>query len=97
MAIASELKTVWAQGKGILTLQDLPIPLHGYVYRLWVMIDRDQIPCGIVNINTKELTSEQFFLPIDLYEDGISGVFITLESSQLSRYPTGSIVMQNVW
>ncbi len=86
-----------AQGKGILTLQDLPIPPQGYVYRLWVMVDRDQIPCGIVNINTKGLTSEQFFLPIDLYEDGISGVFITLESSQLSRYPTGSIVMQNVW
>jgi anti-sigma-K factor RskA len=84
------------QQKGILTIQHLPIPPQGQTYRLWAIVDRDRLPCGQVHIDDRGATSEQFSMPADLYDNGISGIFITLESSQLSRYPTGSAVMQSL-
>jgi len=83
------------QQKGILTVQNLPTPPSGHTYRLWAIVDRDQLPCGQITINAQGTTSEKFSMPADLYDNGISGIVITLESSQLSRYPTGSVVMQS--
>ncbi|MUG93307.1 hypothetical protein F7734_13060 [Scytonema sp. UIC 10036] len=37
----------------------------------------------------------KFWMPADFYDTGISGFFVTLESSETSRYPTGTIVMQS--
>jgi hypothetical protein len=37
---------------------------------------------------------DKFWMPADFYQ-GISGLFVTLESSETSRYPSGSIVMQS--
>jgi hypothetical protein len=38
---------------------------------------------------------DKFWMPADFYDAGISGLFVTLESSETSRYPTGAIVMQS--
>ncbi len=83
------------QQTGILTVQNLPAPPNGHSYRLWAMVDGDRLPCGQVNINAQGATSAQFSMPADLYDNGISGVFITAEPTQLSRYPKGSVVMQS--
>lgn len=81
---------------GILKIQNLPTPPPGYTYRLWAIVDKDKLPCGQVHIDAKGAASEQFSMPADLYDNGITGMFVTLESSQLSRYPTGAAVMQSL-
>jgi anti-sigma-K factor RskA len=84
------------QRQGILTVQNLIAPPPGKVYRLWAIADGEKIPCGTLKINSQGKVLDKFWMPADFYDTGISGLFVTLESSDTSRYPTGSIVMQSV-
>jgi anti-sigma-K factor RskA len=83
------------QRQGILTLQNLATPPANKVYRLWAIADGEKIPCGTVNINSQGRVLEKFWMPADFYDEGISGLFVTLEPSEANRYPTGSIVMKS--
>jgi anti-sigma-K factor RskA len=83
------------QRQGILALQNLVAPPTGKVYRLWAIADGEKIPCGTLTINPQGKVLDKFWMPADFYDKGISGLFVTLESSETSRYPTGSIVMQS--
>lgn len=83
------------QRQGILVVQNLVAPPTGKVYRLWAIADGEKIPCGTVKINPQGKVLDKFWMPADFYDTGISGLFVTLESSETSRYPTGTIVMQS--
>ncbi|MEH1899774.1 MAG: anti-sigma factor [Nostoc sp.] len=83
------------QRQGILAVQNLVAPPTGKVYRLWANADGEKIPCGTVKINPQGKVLDKFWMPADFYDTGISGLFVTLESSETSRYPTGTIVMQS--
>jgi anti-sigma-K factor RskA len=81
--------------QGILAVQNLAAPPPGHVYRLWAIADGEKIPCGTLTINPHGKVLDKFWMPADFYDTGISGLFVTLESSETSRYPTGAIVMQS--
>ena len=83
------------QRQGILAVQNLVPPPPGKVYRLWAIADGEKIPCGTVKINPQGKVLDKFWMPADFYDTGISGLFVTLESSETSRYPIGFIVMQS--
>jgi anti-sigma-K factor RskA len=83
------------QRQGILSVQNLATPPVGKVYRLWAIADGEKIPCGTLKINPQGKVLDQFWMPADFYDTGISGLFVTLESSETSRYPTGNIIMQS--
>ncbi len=83
------------QRQGILTVQNLMAPPTGKVYRLWAIADGEKIPCGTLKINPQGKVLNKFWMPADFYDTGISGLFVTLESSETSRYPAGAIVMQS--
>jgi anti-sigma-K factor RskA len=83
------------QRQGILFVQNLVAPPAGKVYRLWAIADGEKIPCGTLKINPQGKVLDKFWMPADFYDAGISGLFITLESSETSRYPTGTIMMQS--
>lgn len=83
------------QRQGILAVQNLVAPPTGKVYRLWAIADGEKIPCGTVKINPQGKVLDKFWMPADFYDTGISGLFVTLESSETNRYPTGTIVMQS--
>jgi anti-sigma-K factor RskA len=82
------------QRQGILAAQNLTAPAPGKFYRLWAIADGETIPCGTVTISPDGKVMDKFWMPADFYQ-GISGLFVTVESSETSRYPTGSIVMQS--
>ena len=83
------------QRQGVLVVQNLATPPANQVYRLWAIADGEKIPCGTLNTNLQGKVREKFWMPADFYDTGISGLFVTLESSDSSRYPTGPIVMQS--
>jgi anti-sigma-K factor RskA len=83
------------QRQGILAVQNLMPPPTGKFYRLWAIADGEKIPCGTLKINPQGKVLDKFWMPADFYDTGISGLFVTLESSETSRYPTGAIVMQS--
>ncbi|MEH2085331.1 anti-sigma factor [Nostoc sp.] len=83
------------QRQGILAVQNLVAPPTGKVYRLWAIADGEKIPCGTLKINPQGKVLDKFWMPADFYDTGISGLFVTLELSETSRYPTGTIVMQS--
>jgi anti-sigma-K factor RskA len=83
------------QRQGILALQNLVAPPAGKVYRLWAIADGEKIPCGTLKINPQGKVLDKFWMPADFYDTGISGLFVTVESSETSRYPTGATVMQS--
>lgn len=83
------------QRQGILAVQNLVTPPTGKFYRLWAIADGEKIPCGTLKINSQGNVLNKFWMPADFYDTGISGLFVTLESSETSRYPTGAIVMQS--
>jgi anti-sigma-K factor RskA len=83
------------QRQGILAVQNLAAPPVGKVYRLWAIADGEKIPCGTLNTNLQGKVLEKFWMPADFYDTGISGLFVTLEPSESSRYPTGPIVMES--
>jgi anti-sigma-K factor RskA len=83
------------QRQGILAVQNLVAPPPGKVYRLWAIADGEKIPCGTLKINPQGKVLDKFWMPADFYDTGIAGIFVTLESSATSRYPTGTIVMQS--
>jgi anti-sigma-K factor RskA len=83
------------QRQGILSVQNLLPPPTGQFYRLWAIADGEKIPCGTLKINPQGKVLDKFWMPADFYDTGISGLFVTLESSETSRYPTGAIVMQS--
>jgi anti-sigma-K factor RskA len=83
------------QRQGVLAVQNLAAPPVGKVYRLWAISDGEKIPCGTLSTNPQGKVLAKFWMPADFYDTGISGLFVTLESSESSRYPTGSIVMQS--
>jgi anti-sigma-K factor RskA len=83
------------QRQGILALQNLVVPPAGKVYRLWAIADGEKIPCGTLKINPQGKVLDKFWMPADFYDTGLSGLFVTLESSETSRYPTGATVMQS--
>ena len=83
------------QRQGILAVQNLATPPAGKVYRLWAIADGEKIPCGTLNTNRQGKVLEKFWMPADFYDTGISGLFVTLESSESGRYPTGSMVMRS--
>jgi anti-sigma-K factor RskA len=82
------------QRQGVLAAQNLAAPAPGKFYRLWAIVDGETIPCGTVQISPQGKVIDKFWMPADFYQ-GISGLFVTAESSETSRYPTGSIVMQS--
>jgi Anti-sigma-K factor rskA len=82
------------QRQGILAAQNLTAPAPGKFYRLWAIVDGETIPCGTVKISPDGKVTDKFWMPADFYQ-GISGLFVTAESSETSRYPRGSIVMQS--
>ncbi|HEY9619318.1 MAG TPA: anti-sigma factor [Crinalium sp.] len=84
------------QRQGILVVQNLPEPPANQVYRLWAIADGEKIPCGTLDINSEGKVLEQFWMPADFYDTGISGLFVTLEPSEFSRYPTGPAVLQSM-
>jgi hypothetical protein len=55
----------------------------------------EKIPCDTVKINPQGKVLDKFWMPADFYDTGISGLLVILESSEASRYPTGTIVMQS--
>jgi Anti-sigma-K factor rskA len=83
------------QRQGILAVQNLVAPPTGKVYRLWAIADGEKIPCGQLNTNSGQ-SIEKFWMPADFYDTGISGLFVTLEVSESSRYPAGPIVLQSM-
>jgi anti-sigma-K factor RskA len=83
------------QRQGILSVQNLMAPPTGKVYRLWAIADGEKIPCGTLKVNPQGKVLDKFWMPADFYDSGISGLFVTLESSATSRYPTGATVMQS--
>ncbi len=83
------------QRQGILTVQNLVAPPAGKVHRLWAIADGEKIPCGTLKVNPQGKVLDKFWMPADFYDTGISGFFVTLESSENSRYPTGATVMQS--
>lgn len=83
------------QREGILAVQNLVTPPTGKFYRLWAIADGEKIPCGTLKINSQGKVLDKFWMPADFYDTGISGLFVTLESSETSRFPTGTIVMQS--
>jgi anti-sigma-K factor RskA len=83
------------QRQGILAVQNLAAPPVGKVYRLWAIADNEKIPCGTLKSNLQGKVLEKFWMPADFYDTGISGLLVTLESSESSRYPTGPIVMRS--
>ncbi len=83
------------QRQGILAVQNLVAPPTGKVYRLWAIADGEKIPCGTLKMNSQGQVLDQFWMPADFYDTGISGLFVTLEASTTSRYPTGAIVLQS--
>jgi anti-sigma-K factor RskA len=83
------------QRQGILVVQNLAPPPANQVYRLWAISDGEKIPCGKLNTNSQGKVLEKFWMPADFYDTGISGLFVTLESSESSRYPTGPVVIQS--
>jgi anti-sigma-K factor RskA len=84
------------QRQGILLVQNLAAPPANQVYRLWAIADGEKIPCGTLNTNAQGKVLAEFWMPADFYDTGISGLFVTLESSTSSRYPTGPVVIQSV-
>jgi anti-sigma-K factor RskA len=82
------------QRQGILAVQNLVAPPPGKVYRLWAIADGEKIPCGTLKINPQGKVLDKFWMPADFYDTGISGLLVTLESSETDRYPSGTIVMQ---
>jgi anti-sigma-K factor RskA len=82
------------QRQGVLIVQNLVTPPPGKVYRLWAIVDGEKIPCGTLKINAEGKVRDKFWMPADFYT-GIYGLFVTLESSETSRYPTGTNVMQS--
>jgi anti-sigma-K factor RskA len=83
------------QRQGILVMQNLATPPSNKVYRLWAIADGEKIPCGTLNTNVQGKVLEKFWMPADFYDTGISGLFVTLESSESGRFPTGPIVIQS--
>jgi RNA polymerase sigma-70 factor (ECF subfamily) len=83
------------QRQGILSVKNLAAPPTGNIYRLWAIADGEKIPCGTLKINPQGKVLDKFWMPADFYDTGISGLFVTLESSETGRYPTGAIVMQS--
>jgi hypothetical protein len=83
------------QRQGILSVQNLVAPPTGKVYRLWAIADGEKIPCGTLKINSQGKVLNKFWMPADFYDTGISGLLVTLESSETSRYPTGATVMES--
>ena len=84
------------QQKGIIALQNLPIPPTGHIYELWVLVDGDKIPCGQINVNSQGRVVEKFSMPADFYDTSISGFFVTLETSTTQRYPAGPTVIKSI-
>lgn len=82
--------------QGVLAVQNLAPPPANKVYRLWAIADGEKIPCGTLSTTSQGKVLEKFWMPADFYDTGISGLFVTLESSESSRYPTGPIVIQSV-
>jgi anti-sigma-K factor RskA len=83
------------QRQGILALENLAAPPTGKVYRLWAIADGEKIPCGTLKHSAKGTVTEKFWMPADFYDTGITGLFVTLEVSESSRYPTGPTVIQS--
>ncbi len=83
------------QRQGILVVQNLAPAPANQVYRLWAIADGEKIPCGTLNTNSQGKVLEKFWMPADFYDTGISGLFVTLEPSESSRYPTGPVVIQS--
>jgi hypothetical protein len=83
------------QRQGVLSAQNLPrLPDH-QVYRLWAIAEGEKIPCGTLKIQPQGKVLEKFWMPADFYDTGISGLFVTVESSELGRYPTGKVVLES--
>jgi anti-sigma-K factor RskA len=83
------------QRQGVLAIQNLAATPTGKVYRLWAIADGEKIPCGTLTLNSQGKVLNKFWMPADFYDLGISGLLITLESSETSRYPSGRIIMQS--
>jgi anti-sigma-K factor RskA len=82
--------------QGILAIQNLPPPPNGKIYRLWAVVENEKIPCGQLKANSQGMVLNKFSMPADFYDTELSGLFVTLEPSPTSRYPTGPVVMKSI-
>ncbi|GAX44109.1 hypothetical protein NIES4075_51260 [Tolypothrix sp. NIES-4075] len=83
------------QQKIAIFIQKLPAPPVGHVYRLWALVDNEKIPCGQLSSNPQFMILDKLSIPPDLYSD-ISGLIVTLESSQINSDPVGQVVMKSI-
>lgn len=83
------------QQKGAIAIKNLPVPPPGRIYRLWAVVDGEKIPCGQLSPSPQGMVVEKFSMPADFYDEGISGLLITLEPSQSNRYPTGPAIVKS--
>lgn len=82
--------------QGIIAVQNLPPPPEGKIYRLWAVVESEKIPCGQLKANSQGMVLNKFSMPADFYDAELSGLFVTLEPSPTSRYPTGPVVMKSI-
>lgn len=79
--------------KGVIAIQHLPTAPVGYVYRVWVVVDGEKIPCGQIDVSQKGTVLAKLTMPADFYDAKVSELIVTLEPSPEGRYPIGKIVL----
>jgi anti-sigma-K factor RskA len=82
--------------QGIIAVQNLPLPPNGKIYRLWAVLGSERIPCGQLKVSSQGMVLNKFSMPADFYDTELSGLFVTIEPSPTSRYPTGPVVMKSI-
>ncbi len=83
------------QQKIVIFIRNLPDPPQGRVYRLWALVDKETIPCGLLRASPQGLVLDKLAIPSDLYTE-VSGLILTLEGSPTTSDPVGPVVMKSM-
>lgn len=79
--------------RAAVAIQNLPGLSAGQVYRLWAVVANENIACGQFIVDSRGTVINQFAIPVDSYKAPISRLIVTLESTVISKRPTGPTVM----
>jgi anti-sigma-K factor RskA len=82
--------------KGAAVLRSLPVLPADQVYRLWALVDRDNVPCGDFHADTDGRVTTQFAVPVDSYKAPIAKLFVTVERADAVGGPSGAAVMESL-
>jgi hypothetical protein len=82
--------------KGAAVLRSLPALPADQVYRLWALVDRDNVPCGDFRAGADGHVTTQFAVPVDSYRAPIAKLFVTVERAGATGGPSGAPVMESV-